>query len=297
MLNLREFQEKLSNREALETELNDLHQKANELCARLRCEKLNLEYEQSDVEALEENTLKSFFYTAIGKKEERLIKEEDEAEVALRQYEKTQQELTQINASIKRVEIELRNLQWVERDYKMLLEQLSAKIEAVKPRINASDASALEQIQRGLSKQAQKQALYAKITEEGKTLQASLAWVEEAQREAQEAMEMPDRSPHTLPREYYERMAEARARRQTAEIQAKRIQDLLRGINGGSNAYGAQTEHSGTLPKDLLLRLSGNIVGNIAGILGEVEDRMQRSKCYQAELEMRLFELLQKYEA
>ena len=59
-LNLREFQEKLSNREALETELNDLHQKANELCARLRCEKLNLEYEQSDVETLEENTLKSF---------------------------------------------------------------------------------------------------------------------------------------------------------------------------------------------------------------------------------------------
>lgn len=295
-MNLREFQEKLSNREALETELNCLHEQANELSARLRCEKLNLEYEQSDVEALEKNTLKSFFYTAIGKKEERLIKEEDEAEDALRQYEKTQQELTQINASIKRVEIELRNLQWVERDYKMLLEQLSAKIEAVKPRINASDASALEQIQRGLSEQAQKQALYAKITEEGKTLQASLAWVEEAQREAQEAMEMRGRS-HTLPREYYERMAEARARRQTAEIQAQRIQDLLRGINGGSNAYGAQTEHSGTLPKDLLLRLSGNIVGNIAGILGEVEDRMQNSERYQAELEMRLFELLQKYEA
>lgn len=224
------------------------------------------------------------------------MKEEDEAEEALRQYEKTQQELAQINASIKRVEIELRNLKWVERDYKMLVEQLSAKIEAVKPRMSASDAIALEQIQRGLSEQAQKQALYVQITEEGKTLQTSLAWIEEAQREAHEAMEKRGRS-HTLPREYYERMAEARARRQTAEIQAQRIQDLLRGTDSIPNVYETQTEHSGTLPKDLLLRLSGNVVGNIGGILGEVEERMQRSKCCQAELEMRLFELLQKYEA
>jgi chromosome segregation ATPase len=296
MLNLREFQEKLSNREALETELNCLHEQANELSARLRRERLNLEYEQFDVEALEKNTLKSFFYTAIGKKEERLIKEEDEAEDALRQYEKTQQELARINESAKRVENELQKLQRAEHDYKLFVEKLTSKIKEIEPRLTDEDALALEQIQRGLSKQAQKQALYAKITEEGKTLQASLAWVEEAQREAHEAVEMID-SSHTLPREYYERMEEAQARRQTAEIQAQRIQDLLRGINGGSNAYGAQTEHSGTLPKDLLLRLSGNVVGNIAGILGEVEDRMQRSKCYQAELEMRLFELLQKYEA
>ena len=280
----------------METELNCLHEQANELSARLRRERLNLEYEQSDVEALEKNTLKSFFYTAIGKKEERLIKEEDEAEDALRQYEKTQQELARINESAKRVENELQKLQRAEHDYKLFVEKLTSKIKEIEPRLTDEDALVLEQIQRGFSKQAQKQALYAKITEEGKTLQASLAWVEEAQREAHEAVEMIDGS-HTLPREYYERMEEARARRETAEIQAQRIQDLLLGINGGSNAYGAQTEHSGTLPKDLLLRLSGNIVGNIAGILGEVEDRMQRSKCYQAELEMRLFELLKKYEA
>ena len=79
-MNLRELQEKLASREALEAELVSLNQQASELNARLTREKLNLEYEQSDVASLEGNTLKSLFYTVIGKKEERLMKEEDEAE-------------------------------------------------------------------------------------------------------------------------------------------------------------------------------------------------------------------------
>lgn len=294
-MNLSELQEKLARRKSLEDELDRLHQKADELCARLRREMLNLEYEQSDVTALEENTFKSFFYTVIGKKEERLTKEENEADEALQQYEKTQEELTETNAAIKRVELELRNLRSAERDYKTLVEQLSAKIKEIRPQLTDADAIALEQIQRELSDQAKKQALYVQITEEGKTLQTSLAWVEEALREAQEARRKNSRS-HTLPREYYERMAEARARTQAAEIQAQRIQDLLRGTYGGANVYETQTGHSGTQPKNLLLRLSNNVIGNIGGILGEVAERMQRSKGYQAELEIRLSELLKKYE-
>ena len=86
-MDFHELQQRIWSREALESELDRLHQKADELSARLRREKVNLEYEQSDVKALEENTLKALFLTAIGKKEERLMKEEDEAEEALRQKE------------------------------------------------------------------------------------------------------------------------------------------------------------------------------------------------------------------
>ena len=293
-MDFHELQQRIWSREALEAELDRLHQKADELSARLRREKVNLEYEQSDVKALEENTLKALFLTAIGKKEERLMKEEDEAEEALRQYENTQAELTQVNESARRIESQLRNLRSAERDYKQLVAVLSAKIEAIKPRM--TDADLLVQVQRTLSEQAKKQAAYLQITEEGKDLQTSLAWVQEALREAQEVREQYRRYNHILPREYYERMAEARARRQVAEIQAQRIQELLREISGASNVYAAQTEHSGTLPTDMLLRLSDNVVGNIGGILGEVAERMQRAKGYQAEQENRLFELLKKYE-
>ena len=295
-MDFREIQQLLLHREDLEAELASLHQKAEEMNICLRREKINLDYERSDVEALEGNTLKSFFYSAIGKKEEKRMQEEDEADEAERKYEATKKELQEVESEIRRVELALKKLKQAERDYKMLVETLPAKIEAVKPRLTDADAIALEQIQRTFSEQAKKQALYLQITEEGKTLQRSLAWVEEALREAQEVREQYRRYNNILPREYYERTAEAKARRQAAEIQAQRIQELLRGISGASNAYGVQAEHSGTLPTDKLLRWSGNVVGNIGGIMGEVAERMQRSKTYQAEQEIRLSDLLRKYE-
>ena len=300
-MNLQELQEKLAGREALEAELESLHQKASELNERLRLEKLNLEYEQSDVEALESNTLKSFFYTAIGKKEERLMKEEDEAEEAKEQYEGTLKELEQVNASIKRIEIELRNLKWAERDYNNLVKDLSARIAQIKPRLSDIDAIALENVQKELAEQAQKQLLYAQITEEGKELQTRIAWVREALREAEEARQM-EKSRQALAgirtgysgAEYEERIREAQERKQAVVIQAQRIQAIVsEGLNGGR---GTPTVRNGTLPQDRLERLSINVAGNIGAILTEIEERTQNSKRYQSELESRLSELIEKYQ-
>ncbi len=300
-MELRELQEKLAGREALEAELESLNQKVSDLNARLRREQLNLEYEQSDVEALEGNTLKSFFYTAIGKKEERLMKEEDEAAKAKEQYEGTLVELETVNARIKSIDIELRDLERAERDYKNLVKDLSARIAEVKLKMTSADAIALEQVQRELAEQAQKQALYAQITEEGKGLQTRIAWVREALREAEEARHM-ERSRQALAgirtgyngAEYEDRMREAQERQQAVVVQAQRIQAIVNeGLNGGR---GKPTVRNGTLPQDRLERWSINVSGNIGAILTEVEERTQNSKRYQSELENRLSELLEKYQ-
>ena len=300
-MELHELREQIAGREALERELESLHQKGNELNERLRREQLNLEYEQSDVEALESNTLKSLFYTAIGKKEELLMKEEDEAAEAKEQYEGTLKELEQVNARIKRIEIELRNLKWAERDYKKLVEDLSARVKELAPKMTDVDAIALEQVQRELAEQAQKQALYAQVTEEGEELKSCIAWVREALREAEEARQM-EKSRQAFAgirtgysgAEYEDRMREAQERQQAVVVQAQRIQAIVNeGLNGGR---GKPTVHNGTLPQDRLERLSINVAGNIGAILTEVEERTQNSKRYQAELESRLLELIEKYQ-
>ena len=89
-MDLRDFQDRRSRREALEQELKQLFQRQSELSLRVKQEKINLDYERSDVEALEGGTFKSFFYSAIGKKEEKRMQEEDEGDEAERIYEATQ---------------------------------------------------------------------------------------------------------------------------------------------------------------------------------------------------------------
>ena len=294
-MNLRELQEKLASREALEAELASLNQQANELSGRLHREKVNLEYEQSDVEALEGNTLKSLFYTVIGKKEERLMKEEDEAEDAKRQYEGTVAELDKVNARIKRVEIDLQNLKWAERNYQNQVKDLSARIEEIKTRMTDADARDFELIQRELAEQTKKQALYAQITEACEELQKRIAWVAEAQREVEEEREKTSArnalsGVHvSYSRAEEERRREAKERQTLVAIQAKRIGALIDPENDSTTA-------NGTLPKDKLARLGINVVGNISDILEEVKQRLQVSKRHQAELELKLSELLQKYQ-
>ena len=60
----------------MEQELKQLFQRQSALSLRVKQEKTNLDYERSDVEALEDGTFKSFFYSAIGKKEEKLMQED-----------------------------------------------------------------------------------------------------------------------------------------------------------------------------------------------------------------------------
>ena len=299
-MQLHELQKKFSGRELLKAELESLYQNANELNARLRREKLNLEYEQSDVESLEGHSFKSFFYTAIGKKEERLMKEEDEAAEAERQYEETQKSLEQINARIKRIELELKKLEWAERDYKKLVENMSARLEAIASVMSGDDIDIFSAIQKELSKQQQKQVYYNQIAEECNELQKRIDWVAQALREAEEEREKRNYGRYGGCRRNQseqERIAEAQERRQAALVQEQRIQDLINKVLDDEADRRESLKSNNLISKSRLARLSENVAGNLHGILEEVAKRTQFSKSRQALLESRLSELVQKYQA
>lgn len=303
-MNLQELQEKLAGREALEEELELLHQKGNELNERLRREKLNLEYEQSDVEALESNTLKSFFYTAIGKKEERLMKEEDEAEEAKEQYEGTLKELEQVNARIKRIEIELRNLKWAERDYKKLVEDLSARVKELAPKMTNVDAIALESIQKELAEQNRNQAYYTELIEEGEKLIFYIQLVRDS------LQEMLDEDRMGTVFGEYAAEKEAKERRKLVEMQAQRLKDCLAKGVQFTNDYSIDMQSIDNMISRTIIACNDNnntsaylmlpdapdLVLNLQGMLNELKQKIERSGHFQSELESRLSELIEKYQ-
>ena len=300
---MRELQEKLASREALETELESLYQQASELNERLKREKLNLEYEQSDVESLEGNTVKSLFYTVIGKKEERLTKEEDEADEAKRQYEGTVAELDKVNARIKRVEIDLRNLKWAERDYQNQVKELSARIEEIKTRMTDADAVTFSALRDELDSQKQNQALYAEITEEGKALLQCITLMYDALREMTHEARRGTLMNYSVARE------QAEENKKLVYLRAEAFRKYLdRGIRFendycidptsiDSEIQRARIYTYNTAPNaDRFVPDVPDLSLNLHGILNEIEKKAERSKQYQAELELKLSELLEKYQ-
>ena len=76
---LKSLQEKSARFRQLSAMLNELRNQENDLKARVcQLEKINLN-EQADVDKLEKGSLASFFYNVIGKMDEQLTKEREEA--------------------------------------------------------------------------------------------------------------------------------------------------------------------------------------------------------------------------
>ncbi len=302
-MNLQKLRERLADRAPLEAELETLFARKSELEERLQRERINLEYERSDVQALEDNTLKSLLYAAIGKKEERLRKEEDEATDAERQYESTQKELAAVNARIKRIEFELRELKRAERDYELFAKDLQAKIDEISPLLSEEDAITLERLQKELDEQKQHQACFARITEAGKQLNKSIASVCEA------LEEMYYESKHGTVFTRQERYREAEAREKVALIQTERFMELLSENVHFQNEYCVDPDSIQTMIQRALVRCYNNtpnadcmipdvpgISRNVEGILSELEQKTERSRQHQAEIESRLSQLLEKYQ-
>ena len=304
-LNLHELQEAIAGKMALEAELESLNQTANELHARLRCEKLHLEYEQSDVETLEGNTLKAVFYTVIGQKETRLAKEEDEAEEAKQQYERTLGELEQVNARIKRIELDLQKLKRLEQDYTRGVEKLLATVGEIEPCMSQSDALALKGIRNELTSQKQKQEYYTELMEESKKLLFCIQLVQDSLQD----MIDEDRAG-TVFGEYAARR-EAEERRGDVARQAQRLKNCFdRGVNF-VNDYSLDIKSIDSMITRVAVacndhsdgpnvydRLSGvpDLALNLHGMLHELERKIERSKRFQSELEGRLSNLIEKYQ-
>lgn len=77
--------------------------------------------EQADVDKLEGRSLAAFFYNVIGKKDEKLTKEREEAYAAAVKYDAATKELQAVEEDLQKNEKELEGLQGCETEYEELL--------------------------------------------------------------------------------------------------------------------------------------------------------------------------------
>ncbi len=85
--------------------------------------------EQADVEKLESKSLKAFLYDVLGKMDEKLSKEREEAYNASVKYESATSELQSLENDIEKTKLELDSLQGCEEQYEKLFEEKKEAIQ------------------------------------------------------------------------------------------------------------------------------------------------------------------------
>ncbi len=136
---LQKLQQQIARKRQLESQVSELRAQRSWLSARAReLESIKLA-EQADVEKLEGRSLATFFYNVIGKMDEQLNKEREEAYAARVKYDAVARELSAVEEDLDRHEAELSGLRDCVRQYDALLQE---KAEAVK----AAGGTAAEEI-------------------------------------------------------------------------------------------------------------------------------------------------------
>ncbi len=187
-----------------------------------------LAYEQSDVDELEGKTLKSAFYTLIGKKNEKLDQEYDELDEAKSQYEAVVAELDAARKALNRAEYALRQFRRSQKEEKQefdaLLASVRSRLDSLSPDVKR-EFLRLEQEFMTHTEQEEKILL---AIEEGKKAIKLSEHVAEAMREK----EAYYRKGYSL--EEYELRREENERRKIMGIQQTRFWDALMQIDLGS---------------------------------------------------------------
>lgn len=114
----------------LESMIKELRGQRDTLAAQVReLESVKLE-EQADVDRLEGRSLAAFFYNVIGKMDEQLNKERQEAYAARVKFDAAARELQGVEADLRRYESELSALRGCERRYEAVLKEKADAIKA-----------------------------------------------------------------------------------------------------------------------------------------------------------------------
>lgn len=128
--NLRELQEKVELYRALERRRNSLSGQKDTLSA----EEIRLaaarEKEDADVEKWENGSLVAFFYGVVGKREERIEKEKQEAYEAAVKHDAVKAELAAVESDLMKVKAELLRLEGCEWEYKKAIDEKAAALAA-----------------------------------------------------------------------------------------------------------------------------------------------------------------------
>ncbi|MBQ8194629.1 MAG: hypothetical protein IJZ47_04605 [Oscillospiraceae bacterium] len=104
------LKQQLSKRNSLEKMRNSLEQRRADLEVKLSDLDAAMKKEQRDVEKLESGGVVSFFYSVTGKKEQKLEKERNEADEALKNYDSVKKEYDAITENIGHYNTELDKL-------------------------------------------------------------------------------------------------------------------------------------------------------------------------------------------
>ena len=158
---LKALQEKISRSRQLSSMLKELRGQRDTIAARVQeLEAIKVD-EQADVDRLEGRSLASFFYNVIGKMDERLNKEREEAYAARVKYDAAARELEAIDGDIQRCESELSGLRGCEREYEATLRE---KANAVKSEGGARAEEILKLEERHAYLESQKKELREAIS-------------------------------------------------------------------------------------------------------------------------------------
>ena len=126
---LRELQIQAATKNRLETVLKELRQQKSILEARVAELSSQKDKEQLDVERLEKNSLVNYFYQVVGKLDDKLTRERQEAYEAAVKYDAAYSELQAIEADIYAKELEYGRVRNSNERYQQVLKE---KQEAVK---------------------------------------------------------------------------------------------------------------------------------------------------------------------
>jgi len=120
---LQQLKDKVTQKKRMEAELLDLYaQKKNLTTKTAELEKIK-NSEQRDVERLEGGSLAAFFYNVVGKMDEKLTKEKEEAYKAAVKYEISREELLSVEREIFQREETVKALEGCETAYERAFEE------------------------------------------------------------------------------------------------------------------------------------------------------------------------------
>ena len=121
---LRELQEQKHRRVHLESLRSELTKQQRELSEKTQALKAAMVNEQADVDALQKPGVKSLFYSLTGKKQQKLEREEKEANAARLSYERALCEQTELEQRLNAAEAELSSLGECTEEYDAVMKEL-----------------------------------------------------------------------------------------------------------------------------------------------------------------------------
>lgn len=127
---LKQLHENVKRMQHLDAMLQELYTQRQELVPKVQELDTQRLKEKADVDRLEGRTLAAFFYGVIGRMDERLDRERAEAYEASVRYDTAARELSFVEDSIQRAEMELEELKGCEGRYEQLLAQKAEELKS-----------------------------------------------------------------------------------------------------------------------------------------------------------------------